>query len=41
MVEILNFKYGATFVKLNLIVQGMLMPHCGRDRNMKNKHLSG
>jgi hypothetical protein len=38
---ILNFKKGATIIKLNatvtdLNVQGILMSHCGRDRNTEN-----
>jgi hypothetical protein len=37
MVDILNFKKGATMIKLNvavtdLNVRGILMFHCGRDR---------
>jgi hypothetical protein len=46
MVEILNFKKAATVIKLNttvtnLNVQGILMSHCGRDKNMENNHLAG
>jgi hypothetical protein len=41
MVEILNFKMGATIIKLNvavtnLNVRGILMSHCGRDKSMEN-----
>jgi hypothetical protein len=46
MVQILNFNMGATIIKLNatvtnLNVQGVLTPHCGRDRNMEYKSLTG
>jgi hypothetical protein len=46
MVEILNFKKGATIIKLNaavtnLNVLGILMSHCGRDNNMEIYHLTG
>jgi hypothetical protein len=39
MTEILIFKNGATIIKLNatvtnLNVWGILMPHCGRDKNL-------
>jgi hypothetical protein len=38
MVEIPNFKKGATIIKLhtavtNLNVQGILMSHCGKDKS--------
>jgi hypothetical protein len=41
MVEILNFKKGATIIKLNaavtyLKVWVILMSHCGRDKNTEN-----
>jgi hypothetical protein len=41
MVEILNFKKGATVTELNpaltdLNVWGILMPHCQRDKNMES-----
>jgi hypothetical protein len=46
MVEILNFKRGATIIKLNaavtnLNVQEMLMPHCGRGKNTEYIYLTG
>jgi hypothetical protein len=46
MVEISNFKKGATIIKLNAIVinlnvQGILMSHCRRDKNMEYIHLTG
>jgi hypothetical protein len=46
MVEILNFKKGATIIKLNatvtnLNVRGILMSHCGTDTNMKYIHVTG
>jgi hypothetical protein len=42
----LNFKNGATIIKLNaavtnLNVQGILMSHCGRDKNAESIHLTG
>jgi hypothetical protein len=41
MFEILNFKKGAVIIKVspivtNFNVQGILMSHCGRDKNMEN-----
>jgi hypothetical protein len=41
MVEIMNFKKGATIIKLNASVTnlnfwGILMPHCGRDKKPEN-----
>jgi hypothetical protein len=41
MVEILNFKKGATIIKLNAAVTNLnvlriLMFHCWRDKNTKN-----
>jgi hypothetical protein len=41
MVEILNFKNGSTIIKLkaavrNLNIRGVLMTHCGRDKNTEN-----
>jgi hypothetical protein len=44
--EILNFKKGATVIKLNsavtnLNVCGILMSHCGRDKNTKYIYLAG
>jgi hypothetical protein len=36
MVETLNFKMGATIIKLNTAVWGILMSHCGRDKNTEN-----
>jgi hypothetical protein len=46
MIKILNFKKGATIVKLNakvtnLNVWGILMSHCGRDKNTEYIHLAG
>jgi hypothetical protein len=46
MVEISNFKKGATFIKLNtsvtnLNVGGILMFHCGRDKITKYIHIIG
>jgi hypothetical protein len=46
MVERLNFKRGATIIKLkaavtNLNVQGILVSHCGRDKNTEYIHLTG
>jgi hypothetical protein len=46
MIEILHFKKGDKIVKLNaavtnLNVQGNLLCHCGRDKNMKKNHLTG
>jgi hypothetical protein len=46
MVEILNFKKGATVIKLNatitnLNVWGVLMFHCRIDKNMEYIHLTG
>jgi hypothetical protein len=46
MVELLNFKKGATIIKLNtavtnLNVWGILMAHCRRDGNMEYIHLTG
>jgi hypothetical protein len=46
MVEILNFKKGATVIKLNtavtnLNVQGNVITHCGIDKNMEHIHLTG
>jgi hypothetical protein len=46
MVEIMNFTNGATIIKLNdavtnLNVQGILMSHCGRDKNTISIHLTG
>jgi hypothetical protein len=38
MVEILNFKKGATIIKLNTTVTN-LMSHCGKDKNTENKQL--
>jgi hypothetical protein len=38
MAEILNFKKGATIIKLNATVT---LSHCGRDKNMENKQLCG
>jgi hypothetical protein len=40
MVEILNFKKGATIIKLNTTVRnlnvcGILMPDCGKDKETK------
>jgi hypothetical protein len=45
MIEILHFKTGAKIIKLNatvtnLNVQGNLMCHCGRDKNMEKNHLA-
>jgi hypothetical protein len=45
MIEILNFKKGAKIVQLNatvtnLNVQGNLICHCRRDKNMENNHLT-
>jgi hypothetical protein len=45
MVEILNLKKGAIIIKLNAIVTnlnvwGILMSHCGRDKNMVNTALN-
>jgi hypothetical protein len=42
----LNFKKGATIIKIkaaitNLNIWGVLMSHCGRDKNKENKHLTG
>jgi hypothetical protein len=39
MVELLNFKNGATVIKLNVAVTnlnvwGLLMSYCGRDKNL-------
>jgi hypothetical protein len=46
MTEIMNFKNGATIIKsnatvTNLNVCGILMPHCGRDKNREYIHLTG
>jgi hypothetical protein len=46
MVEILDFKKGATVIKLNdavtnINVRGILMSQCGRDKNMKYVHITG
>jgi hypothetical protein len=46
MVEIFNFEKGATVIKLNaavteVIVRGILMSHCGRDKNTEHIHLTG
>jgi hypothetical protein len=46
MVEILNFKKGATVIKLNnavtnLNAQRILTSHFGRDKNMEYMYLSG
>jgi hypothetical protein len=45
MVEIPNFKKGATIIKLNAAVtnlmSGELMSYCGKGKNMENKHLTG
>jgi hypothetical protein len=46
MVEMLNFKRGATVIKLNaavtnLNVQGILVFHCRRDKNTGDIHLIG
>jgi hypothetical protein len=46
MVKILHFKKGETIIKLNtavtnLNVQGILMSHCGRDKNTEYIHLTG
>jgi hypothetical protein len=46
MVEILNFKKGATIIKLNvavtdLNVRGILMSHCGRGKNTVCIFLTG
>jgi hypothetical protein len=46
MVEILNFKKGATIIKLNtavtsLNIRGILMSHCGTDNNTEYVHLTG
>jgi hypothetical protein len=46
MVEILNFKNGATIIKLNaavtnLNVHEILMSHCGRDKNTEYIDLTG
>jgi hypothetical protein len=46
MVEISNFKKGATVIKLNtsvtnLNVLGILMPHCGRDKTTEYIHVIG
>jgi hypothetical protein len=45
MIEILHFKEGAKFIKLNaavtnLNVQRNLMCHCGRDKNMEKNNLT-
>jgi hypothetical protein len=45
MVEILNFKKGATIMKsnaavTNLNVSGILMSHCWRDKNTENEQLN-
>jgi hypothetical protein len=46
MVAIPNFKKGATIIQLstavtNLNVWEMLMPHCGRDKDMQYTYLTG
>jgi hypothetical protein len=46
MIEISHFKKGAKIIKLkaavtNLNVQGNLMGHYGRDKNMGKNHLTG
>jgi hypothetical protein len=46
MVEILNFKKGASIIKLNtavtnLNVQGILLSHFRRDKNTEYIHLTG
>jgi hypothetical protein len=45
MVKILNFKKGVAIIKLNvavtnLNVRGILMFHCGRDKNAEYMHLT-
>jgi hypothetical protein len=45
MIEILNFNEGATIIKLNaavtnLNVRGILMSHCGSDKNTENMQLN-
>jgi hypothetical protein len=46
MVEILNFKKGATIIKsnaavTNLNVCGILISHCGRDKNTEYMQSTG
>jgi hypothetical protein len=45
MVEILNFKNGSTSLKLKccsiLDVHGILMSHCGQDKNTEYVNLTG
>jgi hypothetical protein len=46
MIEALHFKNGAKIIKLNttvtnLNVQGNLMCHCRRGKNMEKNHLPG
>jgi hypothetical protein len=40
LIEILNFRKGATVINLNAAVTNF-MSHCKRDKSMGNKHLTG
>jgi hypothetical protein len=46
MIEILHFRKGATFIKLNMAetivdVRRNLMSYCGWDKNTENTQLTG